>query len=447
MSALRPLIILGLIITASGFASDILGDYLGPIDYKGYLVFDYPEGENPINNIVFTVDSLVADNLIIVSVPSSWSYSYVSPVLTLSGGSLGPGGSVSVTVSLNKYFEDGEYAVSSVGTTTAGEVSQASGPLLVGDLVLLNVIGMAFAYRFPLVASVVGLVFLELLLSRRKGKGVDDSSSLLPSDTTKIDEDILGEPSSAPASVHLEVPEKIDPDIPLTLTVDLAPAAEPWVIKAPDKEPEIKRLVPEPSISEDPSDGLNQVNVVPESVDLEMKIMKPEPEEQIPLPDGTFTSVRKDTITVEQVRARELKYWREKLEDGGVPFDENDTSEELKKRWNTHEQRIRNDYDELELDSEDAFLESLDAPPLSEAQMLDYWRQKLKEKRVWFSNKDASEELKLKWEESSEGARTETEKVRYWRQRLNEEGTTFDENESSSELRMRMRKLIREVER
>ena len=45
-----------------------------------------------------------------------------------------------VTVSLNRFFEDGEYVVSSVGTTSADEVSTALGPLLVGELYLLNVL-------------------------------------------------------------------------------------------------------------------------------------------------------------------------------------------------------------------------------------------------------------------------------------------------------------------
>ena len=73
-------------------ASDILGDYVGPLEYKGYLVFDYPEGDNPIVNIVFTVDPMIAGNLILVDVPSPWSYGYSVGVLTLSGGSLSPGG-------------------------------------------------------------------------------------------------------------------------------------------------------------------------------------------------------------------------------------------------------------------------------------------------------------------------------------------------------------------
>ena len=202
LSALRVFLIIGIILTASGFTSDFLGEYLGPIDYKGYIVFDYPEGENPINNIVFTIDSRLAGNLIIVSVPSPWSHSYGGGILTLSGGSVGPGGSVRVTVSLNKYFEDGEYPVSSVGTTSAGEISQASGPLLVGQLVLLNLLGMASAYRFPLAAIVVGLGFLELYLTWRKradpedlqtGRMTEDTVYDSFGDTTKVVDDESGE--------------------------------------------------------------------------------------------------------------------------------------------------------------------------------------------------------------------------------------------------------------
>ncbi len=183
--------VIAIILTASGFTSDILGEYVGPMEYKGYIVFDYPEGENPINNIVFTADSTLADNLIIVNVPSPWSHSYGGGVLTLSGSSLSPGGSVRVTVSLNKYFEDGEYLVTSVGTTTAGEVSQASGPLLVGEMYLLNFIGMASAYRFPLAALVAGLGFLEWYLRRRLiEKPFTPNKPLTQSDLDKI-RDIL----------------------------------------------------------------------------------------------------------------------------------------------------------------------------------------------------------------------------------------------------------------
>jgi septal ring factor EnvC (AmiA/AmiB activator) len=100
---------------------------------------------------------------------------------------------VSVTVSLNKYFEDGEYPVTSVGTTTAGEVSQASGPLLVGKMYLLNFIAVASAYRLPLAGFVVALGSRELfLLNRMRMRDPMDEIWLLLKKLKKIEEKKTG---------------------------------------------------------------------------------------------------------------------------------------------------------------------------------------------------------------------------------------------------------------
>jgi hypothetical protein len=80
MSALRPLLVLGIILTASGLASEQLGTIVGPVEYNGYLVFDYPEGDNPIVNIVFDIDPWVAECLIILNVPAPWTYTYSDPI-------------------------------------------------------------------------------------------------------------------------------------------------------------------------------------------------------------------------------------------------------------------------------------------------------------------------------------------------------------------------------
>jgi len=163
VSALRPLLLLGVILTATGLASEQLGPIVGPVEYNGYLVFDYPEGDNPITNIVFEISGWISPSVIIVDVPAPWTYTFSEPTLTLSGGSLNPGGSVSVTVSLDDYFDEGEYTVSSIGTTSAGEESNSNGPLLVGDLYLLRVISLTNTYQTPLIGSVIGLIALELM--------------------------------------------------------------------------------------------------------------------------------------------------------------------------------------------------------------------------------------------------------------------------------------------
>lgn len=168
MSFLRPLLVAGLILTAAGLAPDLVGETVGPMEYNGYLVFEYPEGDNPITTIVFTIDPTLAGNLLIVNVPSPWSHSYSEGVLTLSGGSLEEGGSVQVTVSLNKFFPANEYTINSIGTTSLGEESHAMGALTVGELYLLNTLDLASSYQLPLTAAMLGLGVLDLFILKPK---------------------------------------------------------------------------------------------------------------------------------------------------------------------------------------------------------------------------------------------------------------------------------------
>ena len=168
MSALRSLLILGTLLTASGFGSDFLSDYAGPLEYQGALTFEYPEGVNPINNIEFTVDGTLSEDLLVVNVPAGWSYTSDGHLITLSDGSLSPGGVVNVGVSLNKYHEAGDYEVSAVGTTTGGETSNARGALQVGDLYILQGLEMANTYRLPLGGATLGLGLLEAFFVSRR---------------------------------------------------------------------------------------------------------------------------------------------------------------------------------------------------------------------------------------------------------------------------------------
>ena len=205
MSALRGLLVIGLVLTASGFVSESLGNVFGPLEYKGYLVFDYPEGNNPIDNIVFTVDSTIESNLLIVNVPSPWSYQYSDGALSLTGGSLSPGGAVQVAVSLNRYFEEGEYPVSSVGTTTAGEVSNSQGVLLVGNLVILRFLQTLSDYRLPLAGLTAVLVALELYLSQKRENGSKVAISEKPKtcqELVDLCEKAKAEASAAEAEAH-----------------------------------------------------------------------------------------------------------------------------------------------------------------------------------------------------------------------------------------------------
>jgi len=249
MSALKYLAALGLLLTAVGFVAEPLGEYVGPVEYQGYLGFGYPEGENPINNIVFTVDSAIASNLIILDVPSPWSHSYSGGALTLSGGSLSPGGNVLVKVSLNKYFEDGDYVVNSVGTTTAGESSQASGPLQVGELNLLNIIGLAADNKYMSTGVAVSFGFIELMLMGRKK---DEKTTTVNGDGSKTVSDDL----------DIKIPNRV-------LRKDV------HIVKIDDLDPELLKKVTE----EDKSSNIG--SVVPElAPNVDTDFLKKKAEEE-----------------------------------------------------------------------------------------------------------------------------------------------------------------------
>ncbi|MFC1803694.1 hypothetical protein ACFL0D_07000 [Thermoproteota archaeon] len=168
MSLRSWILAIGLMLSLAGFIHGPIGNVLGPYDYKGYISFAYSEGEDPIDNIVFTVDATVAPDLLIVNVPSPWSHTYSTGVLELTGGSLNPGDRVNVQVSLNKYHEEGSYDVEAIGTTVLGESSYSLGVLLVGQLYILRFLEAMSVYNYPILGATLCLGFIELWLRIRK---------------------------------------------------------------------------------------------------------------------------------------------------------------------------------------------------------------------------------------------------------------------------------------
>jgi UDP-2,3-diacylglucosamine pyrophosphatase LpxH len=202
---LRSLFIIGLLISICALAPDQVGNIIGPVEYKGVIVFDYPFGDNPINNIIINPDPILANNLIIVSVPSTWTYSYSGGILTLSGGLLSPSDYIQVTVSLNKYFEAGEYQANGVGTTTNGETSLSSGVLLVGQLNLLYTIGLASNNLIPLLLGTFALGLLDVFLSKRR---------ILEGSGTSVPTGDGDDPRDVPPPVMFGEEIDVDPKVP-----------------------------------------------------------------------------------------------------------------------------------------------------------------------------------------------------------------------------------------
>lgn len=164
MSSLKYLLVLGTLLTASAFTADILAPYIGPLEYKGSMGYTYVEGTNPITRI--TIDSTVAEKLIVLNPPAGWTYTLTDNILELEGGSLNPGESVTLPVSLGGYIPPDDYPVTSTGYTSGGEAVQASGSLVVSTMVILYALDTVSAMRNQLAMATLGLGLIELIISR-----------------------------------------------------------------------------------------------------------------------------------------------------------------------------------------------------------------------------------------------------------------------------------------
>lgn len=174
MNLLKPALSLMLLATGIAFGANLISSYVAPIEYKGHLGYTFSEGINPISAVIFELDDVIAENLIVLDVPEGWSYTLEGNLLRLSGGVLHPGETLDVKVSLKKYVEPDEYTVSSSGFTEDGDVISSSGPLVIREMITLKLIEMSYAWRLPLAFITVGTGVLEIYRTRKKVESVID---------------------------------------------------------------------------------------------------------------------------------------------------------------------------------------------------------------------------------------------------------------------------------
>jgi hypothetical protein len=170
MVNLRSYIALGLILTGAAYSADFFSPFIGPTEYRGQLGFTYVEGENPITRITFEVDPRIAGSLLILEEPAGWSHTFTGGTVELTGGSLSPGESLVVPVSLMRYVEPDEYSISSTGVTSGGETVEAGGSLVVTLMVILRTLTAISNVKVTASLGTVGLIFVDILLKRFRGR-------------------------------------------------------------------------------------------------------------------------------------------------------------------------------------------------------------------------------------------------------------------------------------
>ena len=168
MASLRlPLVFIALLSAVALFAN-IISPLIGPLEYTGHLTYSYIEGDNNVVKVVFQFNEEIGERLIVVNAPSPWSWTQGGNILSMTGGSLDPGGSLVVAVSFNRYVPPGDRPFTAVGTTSGGESSTAVGTLVVTEMLFLKILYiLSLNWLYLFVGT--GVLFLaEIILVRRR---------------------------------------------------------------------------------------------------------------------------------------------------------------------------------------------------------------------------------------------------------------------------------------
>ncbi len=155
----RLSVIIITIVLIGGFTalSDILSPIIGSYVSQGRLNYSYSKGEEAITRITFKIDPTLAENIMIKNVPSGWSYTLEGDTLVLSGGSLPPGGSVSIEYSLKRYIPPGELPVTATGSTLGGQTVQSTGRVVVSENIILLIIYIFIILKIPILVVLAGI--------------------------------------------------------------------------------------------------------------------------------------------------------------------------------------------------------------------------------------------------------------------------------------------------
>ncbi len=241
MVNLRSYIALGLILTGAAYSADFFSPFIGPTEYRGQLGFTYVEGENPITGITFEVDPRIAGSLLILEEPAGWSHTFTGGTVELTGGSLSPGESLVVPVSLMRYVEPDEYSISSTGVTSGGETVEVVGSLVVTLMVILRTLTAISNVKVTASLGTVALIFVDILLKRFRGRvdsgkpsggGMSPDSVLTEEQLDAISKELEDAPVEVPMG---EGGVKIDSGVGITSDGSLITGDEGHVLSSSGK--------------------------------------------------------------------------------------------------------------------------------------------------------------------------------------------------------------------
>lgn len=154
---------------------------------QGSFTYSYLSGSENIVFITYTLPQELAD----VMVPEQavgWAFNLAGNVLSLTGGTLNPGGSVTLDYRLSKYIARGTRTITATGTTSTGNTLTNQLPLQLPDAFLLGLVWMLYQnaiWLLILAIIVLVLIIVLFIIGKKKDKEQEQKEETSPTSPKK----------------------------------------------------------------------------------------------------------------------------------------------------------------------------------------------------------------------------------------------------------------------
>ena len=167
-----PLIILFIILLLLFFFSGTLVELVSKWAAHGSFTLQYTVGNEAIVSIVYTLPQDLADAMV-PEQTAGWAVTLAGNSLSLTGGTLNSGESVTVNYRLKQYIKGGTRTFTATGTTARGTTIPTDSSFDVPDAFLLALVGMLHQNAiWLLVLAIIVLVIMIVLfiIGKKKDK-------------------------------------------------------------------------------------------------------------------------------------------------------------------------------------------------------------------------------------------------------------------------------------
>lgn len=157
------LIVLFIILLLLYFFAASIVEFVSNWSGQGSFTYSYLGGEEAIVSIKYDLPQDLADAMVLKQT-NGWTASIESNTISLTGGTLNPGETVTIDYRLKHYIAGGTKTVKITSTTSGGQEISSQTNLLVQEMVLLSIVGIIYQNAiWTLILALIVLVCIIVL--------------------------------------------------------------------------------------------------------------------------------------------------------------------------------------------------------------------------------------------------------------------------------------------